>query len=393
MRRLIGRFRVLLPPSTYVVMYAVLYLATSLPLIVAVAAGGNVAPVVAEKFRNTSTVIHLGFMMAYGVYRATAFHPFFRTGYRRWLETTPWSWGKPLPVGPAHPVPEDALIIAAAGLPLWLGADVHPITSYAVALAAYLAALSPTFARTGAWGFQFAVPFGLGVALMLAAGRPESYGAAVLASWAVAMIGVRRSLRRWPWVDVPTITVDPNKGIIVERKTPPLGWPFDRLGPRAEPPPGPHEAPGKVLGSLVYGWWCYAIGRAFGPESQVFVALVLGLNMVGYLSAARLMRMLLGYAPPISLAGRVARLRPLIPSYDQVFLTPFAAFFVVSAGPFALAGAGVPIDAAIATSAGLAMMTLSLGGPDLRAWQLTARHRVVPGISGAGKAGEFVRTG
>ena len=39
------------------------------------------------------------------------------------------------------------------------------------------------------------------------------------------------------------------------------------------------------------------------------------------------------------------------------------------------------------------MLTLWIGGPDRRTWQLTARHRVVAGIGGTGKAGEFVRTG
>jgi hypothetical protein len=104
--------------------------------------------------------------------------------------------------------------------------------------------------------------------------------------------------------------------------------------------------------------------------------------------------MIAGYAPPISLAGRIARFRPLIPSYDQVFLTPIAAALAVTMGPSALEHAGVPRDVAIAVSATLVLLALWLGGPERRTWQLTARHRITPGIpSNANKNAEFVQTG
>ena len=392
MRRLIGRFRVLLPPSTYVVLYAACYLAATIPLIVAAAGGVGAVAAVKTTIPNPAIAVHVAGMLIYGVYRATAFHPFFRSGYRRWLETTPWSWDKPLPVGPAHPVVEDALIVAAAGFPLWLAGHVHPITSYAIALSVYLVALSVTFAQTGAWGFQFAVPFGLGLAPIFGAGRPELYGAAVLASWLVAMIGLRRSFRRWPWADVPSIAFDPNKGFTFEGKPPALGWPFDRLGPRVEPPASPHDVLGKVLWSLLIGWWFYAIGCISGPEGHVG-GFIMVLSLALMQGSGELAATVAGYAPPINLAGRIARLRPLVPSYDQVFLPPFAAIFVALAGPSTLARVGIPINAAIAATASLVMMTLLLGGPDRRTWQLTARHRVVPGINVSGKANEFIRTG
>ncbi len=392
MSRLLGRFRMLLPPAPLIVVYAFVYLVASLPAIIVARRFGAAA--VDAQLRRMPIVIHLGGMLIYGLYRAVAFHPFFRPEYRKWLEMTPWRWGKPLPVGPAQPVVEDAVIVAAAGLPVWLAGDLHPIASYAMALGAYLLALSATFAETGARGFQFPVLFGLGLALGLSRGRPGYYGAALLATCAIAMVGLRRSLRRWPWAEIQTRVYDPSKGFVVEGKPIPLGWPFDRLGPRNDPPKGRFDAAEKVLWCLLFGWWCYMLERVIGGiDGQMFVRVVLVIYLTMFVGLGRLAMTVGGHAPPISLFGRIARLRPLIPGYDQVFLAPFAAAFAAAAGPFALEQAGVPSDVAIAASGSLALTAIALGGPDRRAWQLTAPCRVVSGFAGTGKAGEFVQTG
>ena len=48
----------------------------------------------------------------YGIYRVVKFHPDTNQRYRDWLATTPWTYGKPLPLGPLRLVWEDAVIIA-----------------------------------------------------------------------------------------------------------------------------------------------------------------------------------------------------------------------------------------------------------------------------------------
>ena len=392
MRGFLRRFRMLLPPSGYIVGYAVVYLLASLPALIVANRMGAAA--VNAPLRRVPILVHFGGVLAYGFYRASAFHPFFRPGYRQWLETTPWSWGKPLPVGPAHLTWEDLAIVAAAGLPEWLAGDVSPPATYCAALGGYLFALSGSFAATGAWGFQFPVLFGLGLALRLWQGRPESYAAATLVTYLVGLVGLRLSLRAWPWPDAASMTVDLNKPLAPKGKHDPLGWPFDRLGPRPEPPPRPRETLGKVLAAGLIGWWCYALIHLLPRPAGLFMVRGMFSYMAVFLIVIDLATTISGYASPISLAGRVARLRPLIPSYDQVFLTPLAAVFTLSAGPGALEHAGIPGDVALAISAGLTLMTLWLGGPDRRAWQLTARHRVVSGInSSASKTGAFVQTG
>ena len=235
-----------------------------------------------------------------------------------------------------------------------------------------------------AWGWRWG---------SAAAGRSTT-ARRLLATYAVAMVGLRRSLRRWPWAEIQSRVYDPSKGFVVEGKPIPLGWPFDRLGPRVDPPKGRLGAAEKVLWCLLFGWWCYVLERAIGGfDGQMFVRVVLVIYLTMFVALGRLVMTVGGHAPPISLFGRIARLRPLIPSYDQVFLAPFAAAFVAAAGPFTLEHAGVPSDVAIAVSGSVALMAIALGGPDRRAWQLTARCRVVSGIAGTGKAGEFVQTG
>jgi hypothetical protein len=390
MSRILRRFRVLLPFSGYIVVYIFAYVSVSLPSIL-LRAWANF-PVFDPMGRYPPILVYFVGLMAYGMYRAGAYHPFFRAGYRQWLETTPWSLGKPLPVGPAHLVWEDALIIAAMSLPEWLAGDVEPLASYSVAIGVYLLTLSMTFSKTGAWGYQFAVLFGVGLALRLWRERPEVYASVALISYLVGLIGLRRSLRHWPWADVKPLDL---KQQMIAIRASLLGWPFDKLGPRNDSPPGPLDGWGHFFTALVVGWWCYVLEHVIpDPAGRFVLVRPMVWTILGGLIAFRLLSTIDGYAPPISLAGRIARFRPLIPSYDQVFLTPIAALFLFTLGSGCLELAGVPLDVAIAVCATLGMMALWLGGPERRTWQLTAKHRINPGIhDSSNKNAEFVQTG
>ena len=108
----------------------------------------------------------------------------------------------------------------------------------------------------------------------------------------------------------------------------------------------------------------------------------------------RVTRYMLGYASPLSLIARIARLRPIVPSYDQVFLSPLAAVFAISVGPWMLHRVGLDWDASAAIALALAEFALYLGGPDLRRWQLTARHRIVPAMNAQSRTkGGFIQVG
>ncbi|HET6880701.1 MAG TPA: hypothetical protein VFI31_11130, partial [Pirellulales bacterium] len=60
--------------------------------------------------------VFLAFIL--GVQRVWEFHPLFHEDYRNWLRLTPWTSRSPLPVGPIHLLPQDALWLGLALL-LW----------------------------------------------------------------------------------------------------------------------------------------------------------------------------------------------------------------------------------------------------------------------------------
>ena len=115
------------------IVYVVFYLAANLPILFMTHRLHLAAP---PEMYVTRIAIHLGGMVAYGLYRAMGFHPFFRPSYRKWLETTPWTWRKPLPVGPVRLGWEDLVLAAAAGLPEWLSGMLHPLATFSMMVGA-----------------------------------------------------------------------------------------------------------------------------------------------------------------------------------------------------------------------------------------------------------------
>lgn len=394
MSRFLARFRLLLPPSGYLGTYIILYLLCNLPAFAF--ARGNQGPPPPNVTFSRKGLLIFG-LLAYGAYRTFAFHPFYRAGYRKWLESTPWDWRKPLPVGPVRPVWEDILIVGVIAAPAWYFGDIGPFAAYSIPLGAYLMALSGTLGATGAWGFHVAVAFVVGLALRLWDGPEWQSTGAILLGLAFGLVGLGRSLKRWPW-EGAGMEFDPtkleatmsNSGATANL----LGWPFDRVGPRKDPPTTWKKAFDGFFGCLLAGWWLYAVlallpemGR--GPVSFMVLFYVTLFTMVH-----RLGRYLSGYQPPLSLGGRLRLFRPIVWSYDQVVIAPIAALFAVTSGPWMLNRAGLPWDAASSIALAVALLALVLGGPDRTRWQLTARTRVVPAINGTARTkGGFVQVG
>ena len=197
MSRLLRRFRMLVPPSSALIVYAFAYLVANLPYLFWLRAG-NLGVVPDSMSYGRRTVLVFG-LVVYGGYRAFGFHPYFRSGYRKWLESTPWDWRKPLPVGPAAPVIEDALVVAAMSAPAWWFGDFEFLSTYCIALGAYLMALSLTFPKTGAWGFHVVVMFAVGLAVRLWEAPSWMPTTAILLAYVFGIVGLGRSLKHWPW--------------------------------------------------------------------------------------------------------------------------------------------------------------------------------------------------
>jgi hypothetical protein len=336
-------------------------------------------------------------LLIYGNYRVGAFHPFYRAGYRKWLETTPWNWRKPLPVGPVYPVLEDVFIIAVISAPGWYFGDFEPASTYSIALGSYLIALAGTFPATGAWGFHIPIAFLIGLAVRLWRMPDWTYSSAILLALVFGLVGLSRSLKHWPWTlvtpefDPSKIEVGGNSSLLAQVQ---LGWPFDRLGPRRDGPATWRSTANSFFACVLSAWWFYCI-LGLAPESgRAPISIMIIMYVVIFTMIHRITRYMVGFASPLSLLARLALVRPIIPSYDQVLIAPIAALFAISTGPWMLHTAGLEWDAATSIALGLAMIALYLGGPDLRRWQLTAKHRVVPAITSGNKTkGGFIQVG
>ncbi len=386
---MMGRFRSLLPPASALVAFAASMILAELPMLAFVRRPFWVPP---PELLYPALMVHVLAALAYGAYRCAGFHPFYRASYRAWLETTPWTWRLPLPAGPVRLVWEDAVIVSAGGLPVWLHGGISPLATMSLVLGSYLFLLSFTFGATGAWGFGYLVQVAVALALRLREVSPIDYSGAILVGYLVGMIGLSRSLRSWPWSGLPV----PDLQKLAQTGTPAtpenaLGWPFDRLGPRVEPPRPGRKPIDPLLTSLVIGWWIYA-GQYLIPTPQnrwIVLRMLLGYGSFGG-ALARLGIFTTGYSSPISLVARIVRLRPLVPSYDQVFAAPLVAFLTGTVGPPILDRLGVPTDFVVPIAASLVLIALTMGGPDRKRWQLTARHRAVPAVNARGG---FVQVG
>jgi hypothetical protein len=98
-----------------------------------------------------------------------------------------------------------------------------------------------------------------------------------------------------------------------------------------------------------------------------------------------------GYAPPISLMGRIRTFRWIIPGYDKIFLAPFCTLLV---GVLAIDSFRPPgLDDLIALPIALAIaVTVTLDtGPSMQSWRLTGQHRIT--VTASKMSGEFVKVG
>jgi hypothetical protein len=378
----IRRLRIVLPPPEIVFVYVLLYIVFSAIVLWAGRAGGGAAP---RKLVMPRIAIETIAIMGYGAYRVLAFHPFYRPSYRRWLESTPWTWPKHLPIGPVHLIWADAVVLLAAGLPGWSQGDFEPLPYVSLFLGPYLIALGVALWGTGEWAIGFGLLFGAGLMLALWEEPQKAYVAAGVVTYILGLVGLVRSYKRWPWAlgwqgDLEQLT---QGGREAGGSTVRLGWPFDRIAPKF-----PGRAPAmhwrnSVLLSLLAGWWFFAASQVLpSPGRLAIAALVLGNLCV----AGPLLRVAFyvdGYAPPLNIWARIVRFRWIIPSYDQVFATPIAACAIGSLTPFWLTNLGFRVDVACALALAPTLLALLLGGPSRRTWWLTGKHRIVPAARAA----------
>src|SRR5436190_19696300 len=88
----------------------------------------------------------------YAAFRLLRFHPACYPGYAGWLKQTPWTPDRPLPLGPVHPVWQDAVILALIGAVANWHARFDPALPVIVYAVVWLIGLSLLLVVTRAWG-------------------------------------------------------------------------------------------------------------------------------------------------------------------------------------------------------------------------------------------------
>lgn len=426
--------RVVLPPTIWTSGFVLVYLL--LEGVIWRVVWQLSSPIAMTEMRLPRDMLLMFGAMAYGAFRVIAFHPIYRPEYRKFLMVTPWSWNKPLPIGPIHLVWQDAVVVLMLILLGLHEPFLDPYRLPTFCLTAYLIVLTFTFYPARLWFHLYAMIFGLGLLVRV---WPNHLMAAltIVVLSVIGYWGLRLSLQRLPkdadsydeniWLSFSS------EKATKRRRSKMLGWPFDALRPQ-RPPYSISYSHGVTI-SLLAGWWVYAVmGVAIGlvnraeshaseqlagrieqktdlPEdaaqtvrreiersgdqrSRASASAIAGwilMYLAMPLAIGRLYIYCAGHRPPINLWGRLITFRWLIPGYDRVFVAPLcalAALFGLSyfAGLLAIS----PVIAVPITVTVVFLISLNVG-PSLADWQLTSPCRIAHSSTSQNKR-EFAET-
>lgn len=364
--------RPVLPPASEWGVYLLLYLAM---------AGGYHAALALQRATRVDFPVYLWFLIVaavyYGFSRGVARHPAHDAAYREWLRLMPWSPRRQPPLGPVLPAWQDLIVLAVLlGLAAEGGTRLPPIV-LAATLAAWLAVSVISLQNMESLGGAWAVAWGLGLAIRVLP-DPGRVNLVLIPLTAVAALAQRRAIARYPWHRVA-----PSRPL--------ADHPAARQAfPLAARPRQDSISVGQCLAlSLLCGWLGYAamgsaindtLRRAYGGELIatslpwlffVIASVALSLGRLGlYASVLR---------PPLSLAGRLATGRLIIPGYDRILLAPALTLGLGGVFIFRLLERPGISPPGFAAEAALLVFCALAPGPTLRRWQLTGQGRAVYG--------------
>jgi len=259
-----------------------------------------------------------------GISRAFAYSPLWTSSYSTWLKTVPWNGLGPQPLSPRHLSWQDALFVLLSIPAAWL-MKVKPLfTLNACALSFLIPYLICNAGILRAWR-QLAIPytlaFGLGAIALLPTGWALGL---IILLYILTVAGRNRAFR--------TFVAD-------SIKPPAPAHDFTAWFPTSFPTTKVKN-PEPIVFSVLLGWLAFCIltaimafdpGVASGLSEQyaklqltvvwaevqhIFWIIAIGCALV------RAATYCATYWPPISLLGRLATGRLIIPGYDKVFIAP-----------------------------------------------------------------------
>jgi hypothetical protein len=325
----------------------------------------------------------------YAGYRVSAYHPYLRDSYRTWLKTTCWRIGRPLPLGPVTLTLTDVLLLTLVTGLSWhiesLASPFLPLTLFAVF---YFLPITFSLFREGPRGWGYAILVGL-LGMLLFGRRPVLACLVALPTYVVACHGLRRSLARLDlgepgWIAKSFVTAQAGRG---ERSSAQFSsaWPFAYLSPQPPEDGLPRFDAiciALLLSGALFAWIVFlkSSGGSLLPSDRD-VADVVGIGWLPCVAVAaiRLFAYCAYYRPPISILGRFAAGRLLIPSYDCGLVPPLLGLFVFwSLAPGFLSLLGIPMVIEIGIRLAIALLVILVPGPTFRNWVLTGECRIAP---------------
>jgi hypothetical protein len=287
---------------------------------------------------------------------------------------------------------QDLLPLGAAIGLLWPRVQSDALYVLPFFLLGYLAALALTLALTGQKYWGYAVAFGMCLTVFLGRDLVGSLTAAI-ATYALGCIGQRLSLASFPWPDRELLhnwqrwfrLMGAGQASDLQKEKEKLGWPYARLGPQLTGRPKVARIDAFLWGLLVGAWYAalfYHLSvlstQSFQAREGEVIAMLIMIYLLVFGAAGRIGVYCMGYLPPLSLLGRLAHGRLIIPGYDHVFVAPLLVL-LIGAGCGAMTWwTSVPLIATWSISVVLIIWVLLGVGPTLEVWRLTGKHRVTP---------------
>ena len=321
-----------------------------------------------------------GGAIVYALYRLWRFHPACSRAHATWLEMSPWTPDRPLPVGPAHLVWQDAAVISVLMVLAQWHARIDPAVPLIAFALTWLIGMTISLINARVWLAALALGF-LWPALILPEKTDWPQSSLLGVIFVVVWLGHRTSLRTFPWrtanpAEQLSAAAGGKTGLNTEIRVDfpgigpaYLGWPYLVLSPKLGRRPMPALLSFWI--SLLVGWWAWCLFQASAADPSPGLLLFASV----FAAAMRLSVYCSNVAPPFNLRGRLATGRLLLPGYDQVFVTPLVVVLLGIGGGMLVPWSGSWYAATEAVVLALLCFGLLQGGPNLQNWLLTGQVR------------------